>query len=137
MNYILFDSATARRKLLPFTFTRPVAEIRVGILTIADKWRKHLNSDVSYLTEEYLAKKYTVKFKEQNLYIAGNLCPDESVIKAIQHLKPNQKLVKEGVLLASLEGETEHKLIGESCEEVEFDREVTLITQNWHIFKQN
>ncbi len=137
MNYILFDSATARRKLLPFTFTRPLAEIRVGILTIADKWRKHLNSDFSYLTEGYLAKKYTVKFKEQNLYIAGNLCPDEPVIKAIQHLKPNQKLIKQGVLLASLEGETEYKLIGESCEEVEFDGEVTLITQNWHIFKQN
>ncbi len=137
MNLILFDSITARRKLLPFTFTRPAAEIRVGILTIADKWRKHLNSDVSYLTEEYLSKKFSANFEDQNLYISGNLCPDEPVIKAIQHLKPNQKLVKEGVLLASLEGETEYKLIGESCEEVEFDREVTLITQNWHIFKQN
>ncbi len=137
MNLILFDSITARRKLLPFTYTRPIAEIRVGVLTIADKWRKHLDSELSYLTEEYLAKKYTVKFKEQNLYISGNLCPDKMVLKAIQHLKPNHKLVKEGILLASLEGKTEYRLIGEGCEEVEFDGDVTLITQNWHIFKQN
>ncbi len=137
MNYILFDSVAARRKLLPFTYTRPVAEIRVGILTIADKWRKHLNSDISYLTEEYLSTKFSVKFEDQNLYISGNLCPNSQLLKAIKGLKLNQKLVKEGVLLASLEGETECKSIGENCEEVEFGGDATLITQNWHIFKQN
>ena len=39
MNYVLFDGE-AHRKLLPFTFTRPVAEIRIGILTIREKWEK-------------------------------------------------------------------------------------------------
>ena len=37
MNYILFDG-TVRNALLPFTFTRPVADIRIGILTIREKW---------------------------------------------------------------------------------------------------
>ncbi len=32
-----FDG-TVRNALLPFTFTRPVADIRVGILTIREKW---------------------------------------------------------------------------------------------------
>jgi len=137
MNYILFDSTSVRRKLLPFTFTRPVAEIRVGILTIADKWRKHLNSDISYLTEEYLSKKFAVHFEDQNLYISGNICPSELVLKAIQHLKPNQKLVKGEVLLAALQGKLERNNIGDGCEEVGFEGQVTLITQNWHIFKQN
>ncbi|MCF6359183.1 MAG: GlmU family protein [Cyclobacteriaceae bacterium] len=137
MNLILFDSASARKKLLPFTYTRPMAEIRVGILTIADKWRKHLNSEVSYLTEDYLSKKFTVQFEKQNLYISGNLCPDELVITAIKNLKPNQKLVKEGVLLASLEEKRTFNAIGEGCKEAEYEGEITLITQNWHIFKQN
>ncbi len=137
MNYILFDSIAARRKLLPFTYTRPVAEIRVGILTIADKWKEHLNSEVSYLTEEYLSKKFIVSFEDQNLYISGNLCPNSQLLKAIKDLKPNQKLVKEGVLLASLEGQTACNAIGENCEEVKFEGDTTLITQNWHIFKQN
>ena len=39
MNYILFDGSV-RNQLLPFTFTRPVADIRVGILTIREKWEK-------------------------------------------------------------------------------------------------
>ena len=39
MNYILFDG-TVRNALLPFTFTRPVADIRVGILTIREKWER-------------------------------------------------------------------------------------------------
>jgi len=137
MNYILFDSVAARRKLLPFTYTRPVAEIRVGILTIADKWRKHLKSGISYLTEEYLSTKFSVTFEEQNLYISGNLCPNSQLLKAIKDLKPNQKLVKEGVLLASLEGQTACKTIGENCEEIQFNEDATFITQNWHIFKQN
>ena len=137
MNYILFDSITARRKLLPFTYTRPVAEIRVGVLTISDKWRKYLKSEISYLTEEYLSQKFAVNFKEQNLYISGNLCPDELVLKAIFALKPNQKLISQGVLLASLQGKVACKEIGEGCSVIEFEEEVVLITQNWHIFKEN
>ncbi|HER40991.1 MAG TPA: glucose-1-phosphate thymidylyltransferase, partial [Salinimicrobium catena] len=43
MNYILFDGP-ARDQFLPFTFTRPVAEMRIGILTIREKWEKFLNT---------------------------------------------------------------------------------------------
>ena len=36
MNYILFDG-DVRNALLPFTYTKPVADIRIGILTIREK----------------------------------------------------------------------------------------------------
>lgn len=137
MNYILFDTNTAIRKLLPFTYTRPMAEIRLGILTIADKWRKHLNIDISYLTENYLSKKYPVRFEAENVYISGNLCPDNLLLKAIDNLKLNQKLVQKGVLLAAMQGTTEYNTVGKGCEEVEYSEALTLITQNWHIFKSN
>ena len=51
MNYILFDG-TVRNALLPFTFTRPVADIRVGIFTIREKWEQYLGYTTSTLTEE-------------------------------------------------------------------------------------
>ena len=57
MNYILFDG-TVRNALLPFTFTRPVADIRIGVLTIREKWEKHLGYTTTTLTEEYLSEKF-------------------------------------------------------------------------------
>jgi len=137
MNYILFDSITARRKLLPFTYTRPMSEIRVGILTITEKWESWLGASVSYLTEEYLSKKYPTAFKKENLYITGNLCPNKQLVVAINALQLNQKLVKEGVLLASMQGKTTFKQLGEGCKAIEFKEDITLITQNWHIFTNN
>lgn len=137
MNLILFDSVSARRKLLPFTYTRPMAEIRVGILTISEKWAHWLETKPSHQTEGYLSEKYPVSYEEQNLYIAGNLCPNVKLVEAINSLKPNQKLVKTGSLLATKQGKVVDKDIGADCEEVEFTDEITQITHNWHIFKKN
>ncbi len=137
MNLILFDSIAARRKLLPFTYTRPMAEIRVGILTITEKWAKWLSTTPSHITEEYLSVKFPSSYQEENLYISGNLCPNMQLVEAVRGLKKNQKLVKEGILLASLQEKVVCKEIGEACEQVEFDNDITLITQNWHIFKSN
>ena len=59
MNFILFDNPN-RNNLLPLTFTRPVADIRIGILTIREKWEKYLNAKTSTFTETYLSVKYPV-----------------------------------------------------------------------------
>lgn len=137
MNLILFDNQASRSKLLPFTYTRPLAEIRVGILTISEKWAMWLNTTPSFITEDYLAAKYPASFQVENLYVAGNLCPDEKLVTAINSLTPNQKLVKGGLVLASIQGEVAQNGIGEQCEQIEYSNEVTLIAQNWHIFKNN
>ena len=57
MNYILFDGSV-RNQLLPFTYTRPVADIRIGILTIREKWEKYLGFSTTTVTEDYLSEKY-------------------------------------------------------------------------------
>ena len=44
--------------LLPFTYTRPVADIRIGILTIREKWEIFLGFTTTTITEEYLEDKY-------------------------------------------------------------------------------
>ncbi len=94
MNYILFDDHN-RIDLLPFTFTRPVAEIRIGILTITEKWKKYLNAGVSFQTSDYLAKKYTrtVKNGKSNIWINGKVCPNPALIKEIKALKEHQVLM--------------------------------------------
>lgn len=100
MNCILFDDPAIRTALLPFTFTRPVSEIRSGIDTITEKWRFFLQMPVSYLTEKYLQTKFPATFTDENLLINGAVCPDEALVAAVQKLKKGQKLVQENLLVA-------------------------------------
>lgn len=136
MNIILFDDPIARRSLLPLTYTRPVSEIRVGILTITDKWKRRFDEQVSFATQDYLSKKYPLQITDDNLFINGALCPDDKLIKAIDKLSVNEVLTRNGNVLA-LKG-TELDLSNlEGKNIIEYDVEVSLIDQPWKIFKQN
>ena len=68
MNYILFDGPS-RNNLLPLTYTRPVAEIRVGILTIREKWETFLQSTITTTTEDYLSDKFPMVEFDENIFI--------------------------------------------------------------------
>jgi UDP-N-acetylglucosamine diphosphorylase/glucosamine-1-phosphate N-acetyltransferase len=100
MNLILFDGYS-RTDLLPFTFTRPVAAIRFGILTIAEKWQKHLNTTVSYLTQDYLQPKFPLLTQPDNLLINGSVCPDDIIISEIKQLKLGEALYAGNLLVAA------------------------------------
>ena len=91
MNYILFDSF-GRDSLLPFTFTRPVADIRVGILTIREKWEFYLKSATSSLTQQYLNPKFPIQKEKDNLLINGSVFPTTRLVKKIAELDPGQIL---------------------------------------------
>jgi hypothetical protein len=57
MNIVLFDGEE-RSDLLPLTFIRPVAELRMGILTFTERWKKIFKTEkVSFLTQDYLTEK--------------------------------------------------------------------------------
>ncbi|MCD7973007.1 MAG: glucose-1-phosphate thymidylyltransferase [Candidatus Azobacteroides sp.] len=100
MNIILFDGKY-RGNLLPLTFTRPVAEIRVGILTIREKWEKYFpDATISYLTEDYLKTKYPLHSAEDSIFIAGNIIPDKILIEEIKTLQYGECLFKENDLFA-------------------------------------
>ncbi len=99
MNYILFGDQT-RNNLLPFTFTRPISDIRVGIRTIREKWENALNTKISSLTENYLNEKYPIVKKEDNILINGRFLPDQKLLKEIHELKPNQTLVVDETIIA-------------------------------------
>ena len=96
MNYILFDGEE-RSHLLPFTFTRPCAEIRIGILTIKEKWELYLSQSVSYKTQLHLSEKFPMHTENENILINGCVLPDANLVEAISNLKENQKLIWHGV----------------------------------------
>ncbi len=101
MNIILFD--TQRTKLLPFAYTRPIADFRCGILTLKEKWEKRVSSaKVSFLTVPYLQVKYQVVYNSLNLYVNGALLVDEQMIAAFQQLKDGEALYDDADNLMAL-----------------------------------
>lgn len=94
MPYILFDSPTDRANLMPFTAIRPIASIRLGILTIAEKWEKYLQMPCDFATEVYLSFKYEIgQHSNDSTYINGSVCPNPTLLTAIEQLKVGQKLI--------------------------------------------
>jgi UDP-N-acetylglucosamine diphosphorylase/glucosamine-1-phosphate N-acetyltransferase len=136
MNLILFDNPTIRQNLLPFTFTRPVAAIRTGILTIAEKWEKHFATTISFSTEVYLSKKFLLTHTSDNLWINGALCPDANLVTAIRQLKMGDALVKDQMILAvrTADDEVPEVIVGKVTE---YPSAITLIDQVWKIFQHN
>ena len=73
MNYIFFDDHTWK-DLLPLTFTRPVSEIRIGILTIREKWELLIEKKTSWKTQDYLSEKFPIQFNgSNNIWISGKV----------------------------------------------------------------
>ncbi len=139
MPLILFDDPL-RNHLLPLTFTRPGPSLRVGILTIAEKWEKELEMDSSCLTAGYLQAKYPCHIHDDNLLVNGLLLPDRELVMRIRDLGQNQALVKEGVLLAVLTGrdEAEHfKADSWYKKGSEYEGPVSLVDRPWKIFSLN
>jgi UDP-N-acetylglucosamine diphosphorylase/glucosamine-1-phosphate N-acetyltransferase len=133
MNLILFDDPSLRLALLPFTFTRPVARIRVGILTIDEKWERWLGTKPSFKTEPYLQKKFPAISTNQNILVNGAICPDQKLIDTIKSLPIGYYLVKNQLLIAANQPEGEMK----EANVIAYECEVTVIDKPWKIFREN
>jgi UDP-N-acetylglucosamine diphosphorylase/glucosamine-1-phosphate N-acetyltransferase len=99
MAIILFDD-NAHQTLQPLSFTRPVGDMRIGILTIAEKWAKYIGLSYSFHTSAYLQGKFPLVIEDRNLFINGSVCPDEALLEAIEKLHGDEALVKDGLFIA-------------------------------------
>lgn len=133
MNLILFDDPDIRINLLPFTFTRPVASLRVGILTISEKWERWLGSTPSYKTEGYLQEKYQLKMSTDNLLINSGVCPDTQLVDSVKALPSAYFLVKGTRLIAARNPGPEMS----PQNTIEYPGEITAIDRPWKIFREN
>jgi UDP-N-acetylglucosamine diphosphorylase/glucosamine-1-phosphate N-acetyltransferase len=136
MNYILFDGP-ARTALLPFTFTRPIAEIRIGILTIREKWEKYLGSTTTTLTEEYLQEKYPMVEMEDNVMICASYLPNYQLVELIEDLKPNQAIFKNDEVIAFYTQDTQDEVDFDKYQIIEYDSNCLTVENPWDIFAKN
>ena len=99
---LVFSDAQYWEDFLPLTFTRPVAEMRMGILTFSERWKKLLDIDeVFYITENYLQDKFKKPEPKQSLFIVPNFFPSDEVLKQIKELQPGEALVYENEVLVA------------------------------------
>ncbi|MCF8224398.1 MAG: GlmU family protein [Bacteroidales bacterium] len=138
MNLILFDDHSWEN-LLPLTFTKPSAALRVGILTIREKWELRLSLKASYLTQDYLQTKYNVSISNSNLLVNGSLLPDTDIIEAIGLLKSGQSLKKGSTLLAVKTNAASFDLNDPAIVDnaTEYTGEIFLVDYPWKIFSLN
>jgi UDP-N-acetylglucosamine diphosphorylase/glucosamine-1-phosphate N-acetyltransferase len=136
MNYILFDGPS-RNALLPFTFTRPVADIRIGILTIREKWEKYLGSTTTTLTEEYLSEKFPMIELEENVMINASYLPNPILVELISNLERNQAVFRGDEVLAFYTQESQEEVNFDTYEIIEFNGDCITVEHTWDIFAKN
>jgi UDP-N-acetylglucosamine diphosphorylase/glucosamine-1-phosphate N-acetyltransferase len=136
MNYILFDG-TVRNALLPFTFTRPVADIRIGILTIREKWEKYLGTTTTSLTEEYLMEKFPMVEMEQNIMINASFLPNPILVDMVQNLNSKEAILFGEEIIAFYTNDTQEQVDFDEYELIEYEGEVLRIENTWDIFAKN
>jgi UDP-N-acetylglucosamine diphosphorylase/glucosamine-1-phosphate N-acetyltransferase len=136
MNYILFDGPS-RNNLLPFTYTRPVADIRIGILTIREKWEHFLGATTTTITEDYLSEKFPMVEMEQNVMINASFCPNKKLIELVKNLKENQAIFLDEDVIAFYALESQDDIDFDSFEAIEFEGEYLKVEQTWDIFSKN
>lgn len=135
--FVLFDDPAIRGSLLPFTFTRPVADIRVGILKISEKWELALKKTARFQTQAYLQDKFPMTEKEA-LWINGAWLPDAKAIEAISKLEDSQALYSGKTLMACYLGETEKNLTAATAKTaIQLDAEPIMVQKTWNIFELN
>jgi len=136
MNYILFDGPS-RNQLLPFTYTRPVADIRVGILTIREKWEHYLNATTSTVTEDYLSEKYPMVEMEDNVMINGSVLPSQALVDLVKRLSSKQAILKDDSILAFHTRDTQKEVNFDDYEIIQFEDDLIEIRHTWDIFSKN
>ena len=130
-NVILFDPAKARLELLPLTYTRPVALVRHGILTMLEKWQRAIEGTYSFHTQDYLSTKYPMNLSADgnDLFIAANVHPDPELTAAILSLTPGAQLLLDGEVIA--------RRSGDNGPAIEYTGKPLVINHIWELFMLN
>ena len=135
MNYILFDGPN-RDALLPFTYTRPVADIRIGILTIREKWEFVLGTTTTTVTEDYLSDKHPMVEMEQNIMINASYTPNDLLVNQIKNLQPNQAIF-DGETMVAFYSLEDQEMDFDTLEMLQMEGTPLKVETTWDIFSKN
>ncbi len=136
--------------LYPLTLTRPAADLRCGMLTVAEKWMHDLGvpaNNTGFITREYLqhpdGRFNNIHETHQNtiaLQINGSAIPNPGVIEKVKQLQPGQLLSKEGKHIAaciSQPSQQNHLWAPEQYQIIECECHIDWIDRPYHIFALN
>ncbi len=136
MNYVLYDGIY-RKNLLPFTYTRPVADIRVGILTIREKWEKLLGTKTSTLTKTYLQEKFPLIKADDEVLINASYLPTKSLVDMILQLEVDEAVYYQDEIVAVYVSDKKDKLNVKEYIPKIYKNELLQIKNTWDIFSLN
>ena len=136
MNYILFDGSS-RAALLPLTYTKPVADLRIGILTIREKWEKYLNTTTTTITEEYLSEKFPMVEMKENILINASVLPDPDIVEQIKNLQTGQAIFKDDEIVAFFSDDRQNSPDFQGFEIQQYPETLLRIKNTWDLFRLN
>ncbi len=138
MNFILFDEPLSWKKLNPISLTRPIGDIRLGILRIAEKWEKRLDCKVSFLSEAYLSEKFFCTYTADNLYINASVLPTTEIAEAILQLKPEESLINGEIIIAVRSQEQlKYRFISDNLKKIVFEKSIKKLDTLTKTFLKN
>lgn len=146
-NLILFDDHTWHQ-LLPLSFTKSIADLRIGIFTIRQKWEYYMQQKSGTLTLSHLESLYPHKnLGKDNLIINSSILPNKELVRQIKHLAEEEVLMDGEVVIAlrhkSKHPPLIHKASGEwvplvdDYQEIKVEAAYLHIQQPWDFFKLN
>jgi len=135
MNVVLFDEEEVWKQLLPFTFTKPISELRLGIFTLREKWAAHLDYPCNSLSRDYLKEKYPAEIKADNFFINSKLLPDAALVEEIMALNGDSALVAGKTILA-YRGQYRKPTETGTLKTINYSGEYNSIEQVWELFQK-
>ncbi len=139
LKYVLFDGVY-HQKLKPLTLTRPVSDLRIGIFKIREKWELALDTQVAIRTKDYLSEKFNSYLDECEIGICSSLLPNPQLCDAINLLKENTIMMRNGKVLAICPLPKEDNQIKQKLSKykvVQYISDLNLIEKPMDIFKLN
>lgn len=140
MKIVLIDKHAHWKNLLPLSYTRSIADFRVGILTIREKYEKIFGASIHILTETYLQPKYEdFKIEGDTLFVLSNVLPNEDFLNSLTNLKNNNRLTNQSELIAFKTDKAQlnyhnYEAIVSQFEHQEINFSISLIKQNKDVF---
>ncbi len=103
MSFTIYDDPAVRPRLLPFTHTRAVADIRCGALTLRERWEHFLGDGSTTLTAQQLQPLYGEHSASEDgiLLVAGHMFGTERLKGALEGLEDGEKLVAGGITVGA------------------------------------
>jgi UDP-N-acetylglucosamine diphosphorylase/glucosamine-1-phosphate N-acetyltransferase len=135
MNIILFDDHL-RSQFLPLTYTRPIGELRLGILTLKKKWEHISKASVSFKTQSYLAEKYPEDITSDNVYVNARYIASDAFLNEIKNLGENEVLKHEDIVLA-YRLKKDETLDSSNFKEIQVQAELDVIKHSTDLFSKN